>query len=1267
MAKYSYITDKTHSDRKIQVESAVRDGDGKNIVNNYSKQNGYYANMGVGQADELSTTRQIENPETACPPITMGITGGNAEIKTGIEKFEYLEGNSFAFNQLVRNGNFSSNSEWVALPPATLTIANNKATFTSTSVSDRLRQTSFKTIENHVYYIKGKFNSNTVGNLSVEFSRGWVKTNLAITNANQDVVLKATLKPTSSSDNNEFFQVYLGTSTYQLIVYYLCVFDLTAMFGAGNEPTTEQFDALFPCDYYAYNAGSILSAKVNSLISRGRQQWDEQWEVGSIDGSTGQKTVDNNKIRSKSYISVVNNQDYYFKCPVACVLYYYDINKNYIGFNSILGNETFTTPANASYLMFRLVNDYGTTYQNDITISIYFDDGEDYDEHYAYSQDVVALPNIELRAIGDIKDIAYASGGGKRKLGYVNLGASDNGISFSYNSTYGYFQINLTNLANLKDVSKPKVLLARYDEVSMSQIAQKSDAPDKSYAVGYTGNWNDWLMIKDTSAGTDASAFKSSLDGVYLLYELATETELTENTGWDESINVNNYGTLEFTTSPQQIPQVKQPYFIEYTISLKEFLDSTYVNAGGDASDIVYEEELTQFQTNLENGTIVVAKAEVSDNLTPYDDESGEEQTQPFALQGTGCGNGETQVDTGSFAQLKEKQGNSVVVNQGFISSQATTTINDITFTNNGDGSWTANGTASADTRYDFAVPTGKDFPLFAGHKFLVYSIADVRTDGVTALSDLNGRLSPANTGGFSIATNNATSGNFRPYFRVPNTKTVNNVKIRPIIVDLTKMFGSNDNIPAYLLAHPESFFNYYQGSLTYNTGTLVNSNATNLKCIGRNVWDESAEGGKYNSQGEKESVSNEIRNVSPIKVIPNTTYHFYKPVGVSIAIHFRDVNNNFIGGVSLTDNKFTTPENCLYVNFYTSNYGGATYNNNITISIYYDGESGYDQYYPYEVLSNIDTGNEVLRSAGSVKDYKTPDGTIHRLVGVVDLGSLTWTYSSTWGYFISTETLNDISTDTPIYNIICGKYMIAVGNLSSLDKVISTNNSYYSVQKKVIVKDSSYGTDAAAFKSAMSGIYLYYELAEETTEQGTAFSENVNIDDFGSMMWTADDFNGVPQGCKIFYPVDYKAFVDTLTNVLDGDASSVLHTGMSQSDLDTFLNNKGYYRQIDYSSEITNLILTVTDGIAKAYRIGNVVYLTIRAKNTSGSQINADTIIANLGTHLRWSLGGFAINGAISNQESAMFSLEYNGNIMARTSIPSNAWITIIVSYAVA
>lgn len=47
------------------------------------------------------------------------------------------------------------------------------------------------------------------------------------------------------------------------------VFDLTQMFGAGNEPSTvEEFRAMFPNDYYPYTVGTLISAPVDKVVSK---------------------------------------------------------------------------------------------------------------------------------------------------------------------------------------------------------------------------------------------------------------------------------------------------------------------------------------------------------------------------------------------------------------------------------------------------------------------------------------------------------------------------------------------------------------------------------------------------------------------------------------------------------------------------------------------------------------------------------------------------------------------------------------------------------------------------------------------------------------------------------------------------------------------------------------------------------------------------------------------------------------------------------------
>ena len=98
---------------------------------------------------------------------------------------------------------------------------------------------------------------------------------------------------------------------------------------------------------------------------------------------------------------------------------------------------------------------------------------------------------------------------------------------------------------------------------------------------------------------------------------------------------------------------------------------------------------------------------------------------------------------------------------------------------------------------------------------------------------------------------------------------------------------------------------------------------------------------------------------------------------------------------------------------------------------------------------------------------------------GVVDLGSLTWTYDSGNQYFYSSNIQTEIKKPTDNYgvaNMVCSLYTPTYLNnmYGSLDKVMAISSSTGSL----FISNRSY-TDATAFKNAMSGIYLLYELNE--------------------------------------------------------------------------------------------------------------------------------------------------------------------------------------------
>lgn len=70
-----------------------------------------------------------------------------------------------------------------------------------------------------------------------------------------------------NADGNTIIHPRLGkgltAGTYKLS---LCIFDLTLMFGKGNEPTVEEFRRMFPLEHYAETSGILVSAATDSLI-----------------------------------------------------------------------------------------------------------------------------------------------------------------------------------------------------------------------------------------------------------------------------------------------------------------------------------------------------------------------------------------------------------------------------------------------------------------------------------------------------------------------------------------------------------------------------------------------------------------------------------------------------------------------------------------------------------------------------------------------------------------------------------------------------------------------------------------------------------------------------------------------------------------------------------------------------------------------------------------------------------------------------------------
>lgn len=156
--------------------------------------------------------------------------------------------------------------------------------------------------------------------------------------------------------------------------------------------------------------------------------------------------------------------------------------------------------------------------------------------------------------------------------------------------------------------------------------------------------------------------------------------------------------------------------------------------------------------------------------------------------------------------------------------------------------------------------------------------------------------------------------------------------------------------------------------------------------------------------------------------------------------------------------------------------------------------------------------------------DTYEADGTVTRKYGVVDLGTLNWRSAtdSTGQYFASTLSPTAKSkTGSELGNNICSKYPISAStNVYDGSLAISNQGT------TLYVRDTSY-TDATAFKSAMSGVMLVYELATPTTESAEPYESIQKVSKYGTEEYVSTGI--VPVGHVTKYPTDIVAKVNGL------------------------------------------------------------------------------------------------------------------------------------------
>ncbi len=305
------------------------------------------------------------------------------------------------------------------------------------------------------------------------------------------------------------------------------IFDLTLMFGAGNEPSTvEEFEAMFPNGYYPYNAGEIVSAGTESVVEQGRNLWN-------IDGYTASDLVDLKTGYWGVKLNVKPNSTYCISVTRDTVLSgiygkLMGADKRNIGFfghtttsaiNAYTGHPITFQTANENYVYVAINSFKGfDTWKSDFQKyfpSFQIEKSSTATAYAPYHSNEYPIPE----AIKALPGYGWSAGTARNYVDYENKKYVQcvNSVDLGTKNWRMYKDGDYTPFFYLNAVSDIRggtsnFLCPKYQYVKIGV----TDSASGLYVLE-----NTTVRVRDT-AYTDAATFKQAMQGVMLYYELAT-------------------------------------------------------------------------------------------------------------------------------------------------------------------------------------------------------------------------------------------------------------------------------------------------------------------------------------------------------------------------------------------------------------------------------------------------------------------------------------------------------------------------------------------------------------------------------------------------------------------------------------------------------------------------------------------------------------------------------------------------------------------------
>lgn len=267
--------------------------------------------------------------------------------------------------------------------------------------------------------------------------------------------------------------------------------------------------------YSPYENNCPISGRTEIGIEGcGVNTWDEEWEVGSYNITTGAKSTDNTRIRNKNKIPIKSNTAYCFSTQTSRIptILWYDKYENFIGItsNSVSSAFVTTSPTNARYACFFGTTTYGTTYNNDICVNISDSSFDGQYTPYTKSNDLtIAFGQTIYGGSLDVENGVLTVDRGYKTVGDLN---------WTYVSANAVFYS--ADITNEKKAEGKTIISSDYQ--TLDNVTSAAGVSQDASVCLYRGtDANHRVYIKDTRY-TDASTFKTTMSSVQLVYELAT-------------------------------------------------------------------------------------------------------------------------------------------------------------------------------------------------------------------------------------------------------------------------------------------------------------------------------------------------------------------------------------------------------------------------------------------------------------------------------------------------------------------------------------------------------------------------------------------------------------------------------------------------------------------------------------------------------------------------------------------------------------------------